>query len=75
MGCQLAQNPTYKIVFTGVSLGGAMARITLFFFLYLKQFPDIPIEVYTYGEPRSGNQFYVDFLNSQPVVTARVVSK
>ncbi|XP_037037057.1 lipase-like [Bradysia coprophila] len=66
---------SYKLVLTGHSLGGAMARVTQFLLLHLKQFPGISMEVYTYGEPRSGNKDYVDFLNNQTVKSARIINR
>ncbi|KAJ6632995.1 Lipase [Pseudolycoriella hygida] len=69
------KNKNYKLVLTGHSLGAAMARVTQFLFLHLNQFPGITMEVYTYGEPRSGNKYYVDFLNSQNVKTSRVTNR
>lgn len=68
-------NPTYKIVLTGHSLGGSMARITTFFILYLNQFPGKKLELYTYGEPRSGNKGFADFMNAQTITTARVTAR
>lgn len=68
-------HPTYKIVIAGHSLGAATARLTLFFFLQLKQFVNAVYELYTYGEPRVGNKQFVDFFNSQNIVSARSVNK
>lgn len=73
--CQLRQNPTYKIILTGHSLGGAIARCFQFYYLYNNQFAGVLMEVYTFGEPRSGNKYWADFLNNQPITTARVVNK
>jgi len=75
IGCQLSQNPTYKIVLTGCSLGGAIARVFQFYYKFNDQFSGVPVEVYTYGEPRSGNKYYADNLNSHPITTVRVVNK
>lgn len=44
-------------IFISHSLGAAMARVTEFYF---NQFPGVKYEVYTFGEPRSGNKAYVD---------------
>lgn len=60
---------------TGHSLGGALARITTFLILYLEQFPETKLEVYTYGEVRVGNKGFVDFMNAQNMTTARVVAR
>ncbi len=75
IGCLLSENPNYKIVLTGHSLGGAMSRLTTFFILYLKQFPGTQLELYTYGEPRSGNKGFADFMNAQNITTARVTAR
>ncbi|KAJ6635787.1 Lipase, partial [Pseudolycoriella hygida] len=64
----------YKLVICGHSLGGAMARITQYFLHFLNPFADVKLEVYTYGEPRSGNKDFVDYLNGKTDVTARVCS-
>lgn len=56
-------------------MGGAMARVTQYFIFYLKQFPGTQVEVYTFGEPRSGNIDYVKYLNALFVKTARVTHR
>lgn len=66
------KNSFFIVNFSGLSFGAAMARVTEFFVLFLNQFPGVTIEVYTFGEPRSGNKCYVDFLNNQNVTTVRV---
>jgi hypothetical protein len=66
--------PGYKIVIIGQSLGAAMARLTQFYLLALNQFPGADYECYTYGEPRSGNRAFADFMNKQTIKTARVVN-
>ena len=67
--------PKYKIVIVGHSLGGAMARLTQFFMLTLEQFPGATYECYTFGEPRSGNKAFADYMNTQTIKTARVVAR
>ncbi|KAJ6641353.1 Tonsoku-like protein, partial [Pseudolycoriella hygida] len=66
--------PDYKLVLSGHSLGGNMARITLFLLLYLNQYPGCRYEIYTYGDPRVGNKEFVDFMNKQTLVSSRVVA-
>lgn len=71
----LKECPNRKVVITGHSLGGAMARLMYFFLEYTKQFPEVTYELYTYGEPRVGNERFAEFMNSQPISTARVVTR
>ncbi|KAH6917626.1 lipase [Coprinopsis sp. MPI-PUGE-AT-0042] len=55
---EIAAHPGYKLTVTGHSLGGAVASIGA---LSLKAaLPDTPLQLYTYGQPRVGNQ---DFKN------------
>lgn len=51
-----------------------MARLFTFFLLQLKQFPGAVYELYTCGELRVVNKHFADFMNSQPITTARVVA-
>lgn len=71
----LIENPGFKVVLTGHSLGGAMASLTYYFITYRQLFPNATFEVYTYGEPRVGNKYFADFMNCQRMVTARVVAR
>lgn len=52
-----------------------MARVTYYYLIYNDQFCGATYEVFTYGEPRSGNKEYADFLNSQNITTARIVDR
>lgn len=74
-GYQLQQHPTYKLVITGHSLGGAMARLTYFFIDINSQFPGSTTELYTYGEPRVGNIAFADYFNNLDILSARCVNK
>lgn len=67
--------PKYKVVITGHSLGGAIARLTYFFLEDTKQFPNVAYELYTYGEPRVGNKYFADYMNRQSITTARIVAR
>ncbi|KAJ6598584.1 alpha/beta-hydrolase [Mycena sp. CBHHK59/15] len=59
---QLTQFPNYTVVSTGHSLGGSLASLAG---VSLKSnFPDTPMRLYTYGQPRTGNQGYADLVNS-----------
>ncbi|XP_037038648.1 lipase-like [Bradysia coprophila] len=71
----LRKNPGFKVVIVGHSLGGAMARLIYFFLEDCKQFPEVTYELYTYGEPRVGNRYFADFMNSRSITTARVVAR
>ncbi|TLS26012.1 hypothetical protein PpBr36_07491 [Pyricularia pennisetigena] len=56
-----AQNPDYTVVVTGHSLGGAIATIAG---VYLRQL-GYPVQVYTFGSPRVGNQEFVQWVATQ----------
>ncbi|KAF7375336.1 Alpha/beta-hydrolase [Mycena sanguinolenta] len=59
---QLDLNPDYAVVSTGHSLGGSLASLSA---VSLKSnFPDTPMRLYTYGQPRTGNQEYANMVNS-----------
>lgn len=75
VGVQVKLHPTYKVVIVGHSLGGAMARVTQLFFIYLNQFPGTVYEIYTYGEPRVGNVHFADYINMQNITSARIVNR
>lgn len=75
MGFLRSKFPKYKIVIVGHSLGAAMARLTQFFLLVLNQFPGAIYKCITYGEPRSGNKAFADYMNTRNIITARVVAR
>lgn len=53
---QLAENPSYSLVVTGHSLGGALASIAS---VSLKaNFPFTPLKLFTFGQPRTGSSEY-----------------
>jgi len=59
---QLAAYPGYSIVTTGHSLGGALSSLVG---ISLQQnFPNSKHRMFTYGQPRTGNVFYANFVNS-----------
>jgi len=70
----LTKEPKFKVILTGHSLGGAMARQTLFELITQKTFPGVRYALYTYGEPRGGNKAYADFFNKLSIPGARVVN-
>ncbi|XP_037050915.1 lipase-like [Bradysia coprophila] len=69
------KNTGYKIVITGLSLGGAIARMTCFFLNDRKQFPGAAYELYTFGEFRVGNIPFAEYMNSLLMTSVRVVHR
>ncbi|KAJ3499187.1 hypothetical protein NLG97_g543 [Lecanicillium saksenae] len=57
----LQANPTYKLVITGHSLGGAVASLGG---AYLRR-AGFKSDIYTFGAPRVGNDVFANFANSQ----------
>lgn len=57
-----AANPTYQVVVTGHSLGGAVATLAA---AYLRE-DGHAADLYTYGSPRVGNRAFVQFVTDQP---------
>ncbi|KAJ9063796.1 hypothetical protein DSO57_1037145 [Entomophthora muscae] len=74
----ILQNPefaNFKLVLTGHSLGGAIAVLST---LNLQKALDMPwsrLAVYTYGQPRIGNSFFSNYVNSLPLSMTRVVNE
>ncbi|KAJ9070835.1 hypothetical protein DSO57_1003300 [Entomophthora muscae] len=74
---EIKNNPktkNYKYMFTGHSLGGAMAVLVA---IQLKNDLGIKwsdITIVTYGQPRTGNIPFAQWFNRQPVAVARVVN-
>ncbi|KAK8855484.1 triacylglycerol lipase precursor [Apiospora arundinis] len=61
-------NPDYKIVFTGHSLGAAIATVAAAY----QRAAGHAVDLYTYGSPRVGNRAFVDFVTKQPGLEYRV---
>ncbi|KAI8682263.1 Lipase [Fusarium sp. Ph1] len=61
-------NPTFKFVATGHSLGGAVATVAA---AYLRK-DGFPFDLYTYGSPRVGNDFFANFVTQQAGAEYRV---
>ncbi|KAK1977162.1 lipase [Colletotrichum cereale] len=61
-------NPSYTIVATGHSLGGAIVTIAA---AYLR-LDGYPVDIYTYGSPRVGNEAFADFVTAQPGAEYRI---
>ncbi|KAI1772836.1 alpha/beta-hydrolase [Hypoxylon cercidicola] len=63
-----AAYPTYRTIFTGHSLGGAVSTLAAGFIR--KQ--GYAVDIYTYGSPRVGNEKFVSFVTEQPGSENRV---
>lgn len=63
-----AANPSYRVVATGHSLGGAVATLAA---AYLRR-SGIPADLYTYGSPRVGNPAFASFVTAQAGAEWRV---
>ncbi|KAK8038204.1 hypothetical protein PG994_014971 [Apiospora phragmitis] len=61
-------NPDYKIVFTGHSLGAAVATVAAAY----ERAAGHAIDLYTYGSPRVGNRAFVAFVTQQAGAEYRV---
>lgn len=59
---QLASYPSYTIISLGHSLGAALA--SLGGISIAENFPDTPLRVYTFGQPRTGNPSYANLAES-----------
>ncbi|KAJ2930259.1 hypothetical protein H1R20_g6800, partial [Candolleomyces eurysporus] len=60
---QLSSRPSYTVVVTGHSLGGAVASLGA---LSLKSaFPSANVKLYTYGQPRVGNAAFASLVESR----------
>lgn len=57
---QLAVHPSYRIIVTGHSLGGAIAALGA---ISIKSaHPHVPIKLFTFGQPRVGNPSFADYV-------------
>ncbi|KXN65575.1 alpha/beta-hydrolase [Conidiobolus coronatus NRRL 28638] len=65
----------YKVVFTGQSLGGAVATIHAVDMAHKVKAKGFDIELYTYHSPRVGNQAFVDYTISQDITIARFTNR
>lgn len=61
LGQATAAYPTYKIIFTGHSLGGAVATLSA----ANARAEGYAIDLYTYGSPRVGNEAFASFVTAQ----------
>ncbi|KAI1391465.1 alpha/beta-hydrolase [Hypoxylon trugodes] len=61
-------NPSYKIIFTGHSLGGAVSTVAAGY----ARNKNYAVDLYTYGSPRVGNEAFVNFITQQAGAEYRV---
>jgi len=59
---QLEIYPTYNILITGHSLGGALSSLAAFESVYLQNIKPQKIELITYGSPRVGNNEFKHYM-------------
>ena len=64
----IQDNPDYRVVATGYSLGAAVATLAA---AYLRD-EGLPVDLYTYGSPRVGNDVFADYVSNQPGNNSRV---
>ncbi|KAM0252792.1 hypothetical protein ACHAQJ_007580 [Trichoderma viride] len=57
----VAANPSFSVVTTGHSLGGAVATLAA----ATLRTQGFPIDIYTYGSPRVGNDVFANFVTAQ----------
>ncbi|RDA86814.1 hypothetical protein CP532_6379 [Ophiocordyceps camponoti-leonardi (nom. inval.)] len=63
------KKPVQRVVFTGYCGGGAMATLAAAFFRKL----DSPVDLYTYGSPRVGNEAFAKFVTDyDKAISARI---
>ncbi|KXN64646.1 alpha/beta-hydrolase, partial [Conidiobolus coronatus NRRL 28638] len=70
----LKKYPNHKVVFTGHSLGGALAAMTAYKLAQEGLISWEKINLLTYGQPRLGNPDFAAYLNSKPWTSTRVTS-
>ena len=59
---QIISHPSYHILITGHSLGGALSTMAAFESIYLENIKSENIELLTYGSPRLGNQEFKQYM-------------
>ena len=69
-------NNGYQIISTGHSLGGAMAQAFMYFAIIKKKINEknLPMTI-TYSQPRVGNKYFVEFLESNTLLNLRFFGK
>jgi hypothetical protein len=71
----VAENPGFRLVFTGHSLGSTMTLINGLKLRGMPEFAGTDFAFITYGQPRIGNKAFVDFVNAQPMPLVRVSNR
>ena len=66
-------NNDNTLIFTGHSLGGALATIATVY--YGLQYPDMNINCITFGSPRVGNKDFVNLFNNRVNISQRFVNE
>ncbi|KAH6581419.1 hypothetical protein BASA61_009075, partial [Batrachochytrium salamandrivorans] len=76
-GIRTAQKkyPGFKLVFTGHSLGGALASLAAADYVNHESGDTSYVSVYSYGEPRIGNSQWADWFDNLPLASYRVTSQ
>ncbi|KAI8319105.1 alpha/beta-hydrolase [Martensiomyces pterosporus] len=68
-------HPNHKIVFVGHSYGGAQASLAAADFVYKNDDLKSQVSLYTYGQPRTGNAAFADWMTRQAFTKYRVTFK
>ncbi|CAD5205628.1 unnamed protein product [Bursaphelenchus okinawaensis] len=68
------QFPSYKIWITGHSLGGAMASVCAAEIAYTHPSYATRIMLYTYGQPRTGDQAFAEFIDRHIKQSYRIIN-
>ncbi|KAJ9065377.1 hypothetical protein DSO57_1020230 [Entomophthora muscae] len=69
------EHPAYKLIVTGHSLGGSLAALASSELLHRRIITPNKLNLFTYGEPRTGNLAFSRWLNSQDAHITRVVNE
>ncbi|KAI9296403.1 alpha/beta-hydrolase, partial [Neoconidiobolus thromboides FSU 785] len=70
----LRQDQGYTLIFTGHSLGGAIAGLSAVKAYYKLNLPKERIKVFTFGQPRLGNKEYASYVNQLGLTYYRMVN-
>ncbi|KXN65442.1 alpha/beta-hydrolase, partial [Conidiobolus coronatus NRRL 28638] len=70
----ISKYPSYKVIFTGHSLGGAIATLTAYRLAQKNVIGWDRVNLITYGQPRVGDPDFASFLNTKPMYSTRVTS-